>query len=138
MPQAADFIIEEPAPTNPFEMTAIRWTGIAQYRKDGSPGNQVHVKGVVTYQKQGEVELFLQDATGGLQVKSTLTEAVAPGQVVEAVGFPAVEKFPAGAGKMRVSQNNRTKGQFGTEGTAVADLQERIAPCGFCPLCAAD
>ncbi len=92
MPQAEDFIIQEPAPTNQFDMPTTPLDGIAQYRKEGSPGNQVHVKGVVTYQKQGD-ELFLQDATGGLQVKSTLTDAVTPGEVVDAVGFPAVENF---------------------------------------------
>lgn len=92
IPQPADFIIEEPAPANPFDDPPIPLNSIAQYRKDNSPGNQVHVKGVVTYQRKGE-DLFLQDATGGLQVKSKLAQAVVPGEVVEAVGFPAVENF---------------------------------------------
>jgi signal transduction histidine kinase len=92
IPQLSDFIIEEPAPANPFDQPTMPLNGIAQYRKDGSPGNQVHIKGVVTYQRRGE-DLFLQDATGGLQVKSKLAAAVVPGQVVEAVGFPAVENF---------------------------------------------
>jgi len=92
VPQLADFVIEEPAPTNVFELPTIALDGIAKYRKDDSPGNQVHVKGIVTYQRKGE-DLFLQDATGGLQVKSKLTNSVAPGDVVEAVGFPAVENF---------------------------------------------
>jgi len=92
IPQPADFIIEEPAPANPFDDPPIPLNSIAQYRKDNSPGNQVHVKGVVTYQRKCE-DLFLQDATGGLQVKSKLAQAVVPGEVVEAVGFPAVENF---------------------------------------------
>jgi signal transduction histidine kinase len=92
IPQLADFIIEEPAPANPFDDPPVPLNSIAQYRKDRSPGNQVHVKGVVTYQRKGE-DLFLQDATGGLQVKSQLPQAVVPGEVVEAVGFPAVENF---------------------------------------------
>jgi signal transduction histidine kinase len=91
-PQAADFIITEPAPANLFAEPLTPLNGIAQYRKDTSPGNQVHIKGVVTYQRPGE-DLFLQDDTGGLQVKSKLAAAVVPGQVVEAVGFPAVENF---------------------------------------------
>ena len=92
IPQPADLIIEEPAPARPFDQPAIPLNGIAQYRKDSSPGNQVHVKGVVTYQRKGE-DLFLQDATGGLQVKSRTTESFSPGETVEAVGFPAVENF---------------------------------------------
>ena len=92
IPQLADFIVEEPAPANLFDQPLIPLNSIAQYRKDRSPGNQVHVKGVVTYQRKGE-DLFLQDATGGLQVKSKLAESVSPGEAVEAVGFPAVENF---------------------------------------------
>jgi signal transduction histidine kinase len=92
IPQLADFLIEEPAPSNVFDSPTMPLNGIAQYRSDTLPGNQVHIKGVVTYQRKGE-DLFLQDDTGGLQVKSTLTQAVVPGEVVEAVGFPAVENF---------------------------------------------
>ena len=65
---------------------------IAQYRYDPPPGYQVHVRGVVAYQRKGD-SLFLQDDTGGLQIKTQVTNAVVPGEVVEAVGFPAVENF---------------------------------------------
>ncbi|MGH7990871.1 MAG: sensor histidine kinase, partial [Limisphaerales bacterium] len=37
--------------------------------------------------------LFLQDNTGGLQVKSTQDVTFSPGDVIEAVGFPGVENF---------------------------------------------
>ncbi|MBW8864829.1 MAG: hypothetical protein JF609_07885 [Verrucomicrobia bacterium] len=92
IPQLADIIIDEPAPSDPFEDPVIPLNGIAQFRKDRSPDNQVHVKGVVTYQRKGE-DLFLRDDTGGLQVKTKLAGAVVPGDVVEAVGFPAVENY---------------------------------------------
>jgi len=88
----ADFIIEEPAPANPYNGPLAPLNAIAQYRRDRSPGGQVHVEGVVTYQRKGQ-DLFLQDASGGLQVKSKLTVPVFPGDIVEAVGFPAVENF---------------------------------------------
>ena len=92
MPQCADFLIEEPAPTNIFDSPATPLSSIAQYRKDTRLGNRVHVKGIVTFQRNGE-DLFLQDGAGGLEVKSTLTNPVVPGEVVDAVGFPAVENF---------------------------------------------
>jgi signal transduction histidine kinase len=92
VPRLDDFIIEEAAPANPFDEPLIPLNGIAQFRKDRSPGNQVHVKGVVTFQRKGE-DIFLQDDTGGLQVKTRLDAAVTPGEVIEAVGFPAVENF---------------------------------------------
>ncbi|MGH7950773.1 MAG: histidine kinase [Limisphaerales bacterium] len=92
VPQLADLIVEEAAPQNPFNDPLIPLNGIAQYHEGRSPDSEVHVKGVVTYQRKGQ-DLFLQDATGGLQVKTKLTNAVTPGEVVEAVGFPAVENF---------------------------------------------
>ena len=92
VPLAEDFIIEQPAPANPFDQPIIPLNAIAQYRKNRLPASQVHVKGVVTFQRKGE-DLFLQDASGGLQVKSKLDQSVIPGQVVEAVGFPAVENY---------------------------------------------
>jgi signal transduction histidine kinase len=92
VPRAADFILEQAAPGDPYAEPLAALNAIAQYRKNRQPGSEVHVKGVVTFQRKGE-DLFLQDLTGGLQVKSKLDSSVAQGQVVEAVGFPAVENF---------------------------------------------
>jgi signal transduction histidine kinase len=90
--QSADFIIEEAASVNPYDQPLAPLNAIAQYRRDRLANGQVHVKGVVTYQRKGQ-DLFLQDASGGLQVKSKLAVSVSPGDVVEAVGFPAVENY---------------------------------------------
>jgi len=92
IPQLEDAIIEEAAPVDPFADPLTPLNSIAQFRKDRSPGNQVHVKGVVTFQRQGE-DIFIQDATSGLQVKTKLAGAVVPGEVIEAVGFPSVENY---------------------------------------------
>lgn len=87
-----DLTVLEPAPPDPFNAPLMPLRGIAQYRKDRLPSDQVHVRGMVTYQRKGE-DLFLADETGGLEVKSQSTESLAPGDEVEAVGFPAVENF---------------------------------------------
>jgi signal transduction histidine kinase len=92
VPQLEDFSVLQPAPTNLFDEPLIPLNDVAQYRSDSSPANLVHVKGIVTYQRPGE-DLFLQDSTGGLQIKSRLDQPLSPGDVVEAVGFPAVENF---------------------------------------------
>ena len=92
VPQTSDFTIEQAAPANSYDEPITPLNAIAQYRRDRQSGSQVHVKGVVTFQRKGE-DIFLQDASGGLQVKSKLNESVAKGDVVEAVGFPAVENF---------------------------------------------
>ncbi|HTR40818.1 MAG TPA: histidine kinase [Pseudomonadales bacterium] len=90
--QPDDFIVEEAASVNPYDQPLAPLNAIAQYRRDRLANGQVHVKGVVTYQRIGQ-DLFLQDATGGLQVKSKLAVPVLPGDVVEAVGFPAVDNY---------------------------------------------
>ncbi len=90
--EVADFIIEKPELTNPFEEPVLPLNNIAQYRKDSTPGKRVHVKGAVTYQRLGQ-DIFLNDDTGGLHVKSHQTNTFAPGEVIEAVGFPDLENF---------------------------------------------
>ncbi|MGH7989011.1 MAG: hypothetical protein ACREDS_02290, partial [Limisphaerales bacterium] len=47
-PLATGFIVEKPAAADPFKEPLTPLNGIAQYRKDRSLGNRVHVKGVVT------------------------------------------------------------------------------------------
>lgn len=92
VPRTADFIVEQAAPGDPFADPLTPLNAIAQYRKNRQPGSQVHVKGIVTYQRKGQ-DLFLQDPSGGLQVITRSDESLAQGEVVEAVGFPAVENF---------------------------------------------
>jgi signal transduction histidine kinase len=133
IPQLADFIIEEPAPANAFAETLLPLNGIAQYRKDRLPGNQVHVKGVVTYQRKGE-DLFLQDATGGLQVKSKLTETVSPGDVIEAVGFPAVENFLPVLEDAVFRKTTETQTNLEPKTTTVAELQKGLHHADFITL----
>ncbi len=90
VPHLSDLVVKQPAPANLFSAPLTPLNGIAQYRKDSPP--EVHVKGVVTFQRRGE-DLFLEDDSGGLQVQSTQDLAVQPGDVVEAVGFPAFQNF---------------------------------------------
>ena len=92
VPLSSDFIVEKTEPVNPFEEAVLPLNAIAQYHKGLLPGKRVRVKGVVTLQRPGE-GLFLQDDTGGLQVKSRQPQNFAAGDVVEAVGFPDFEHF---------------------------------------------
>lgn len=92
VPQVEDFEIVKPEPGDPFAEEIIPLDSLAQYRSGHEIGQRVHVQGIVTYQRPGE-DLFLQDATGGMQVRTRLREKVSPGDVVEAVGFPNFEQF---------------------------------------------
>jgi signal transduction histidine kinase len=92
IPFLTDFVVEKPAAQDPFREPLTPINNIGQYHKDPSPSYRVHVKGVVTYQQMG-ADVFIADTTGGLQIKSSQTLSLAPGDVVEAVGFPGVENF---------------------------------------------
>jgi signal transduction histidine kinase len=92
VPLPSDFIVEKVASGDPFESPLIPLDSLAQYRGQHELGNRIHVKGTVTYQRPGE-DLFLQDATSGMQIKSRQLGLLAPGEIVEAVGFPDFERF---------------------------------------------
>jgi signal transduction histidine kinase len=92
VPQRSDFIVEETEALNPFDESLLPLKSIAQYRRDLTPGKRVHVKGVVTLQRPGE-DLFLEDDTGGLHVRTRQSDQLAVGEVVEAVGFPDFDHY---------------------------------------------
>jgi len=92
IPLTNDFLVETMEAGNPFDQLPIPIATLAQYRREVAPGERVHVRGTVTCQRPGE-DLFLQDATGGLQIKSPQLETFAPGDVIEVVGFHTYENF---------------------------------------------
>jgi len=92
VPLESDVIIDHLPDATIFQEPFTPLNGIAQYRKNANPDGRIRVRGVVTYQRPGE-DIFLHDATGGLQVKCRDTNRYAPGEVVEAVGFPDLERF---------------------------------------------
>ena len=92
VPDLADFVVEQYELKNPFEQPVIPLNSIAQYRRNNYPGKRVHVRGTVTCQRPG-TDLFLEDNSGGLQIVTGQSQIFAPGDVVEAAGFPEVENF---------------------------------------------
>src|SRR5881394_2587211 len=91
MPQESDLIIEHlpSAPISELPLGSLR--SILQYHRNDSDELRIRVRGVVTYQRPGE-DIFLQDQTDGLQVKYRQTNRFAPGEIVEAVGFPVMDR----------------------------------------------
>jgi signal transduction histidine kinase len=92
VPSVKDFVIEKPSQLDPFNEPLALINNIAQYRAGSTVDDRVHVKGVVIYQRNGE-DIFIKDASGGLQIKSSEINPLAKGDVVEAVGFPGFENF---------------------------------------------
>jgi signal transduction histidine kinase len=91
-PVITDFSIVKLADSDPFQEPLTPINNIAQYRAGRSSADRVRVKGVLTYQRSGE-DLFIKDATGGLQIKSKEALSLSKGDVVEAVGFPEFDNF---------------------------------------------
>jgi signal transduction histidine kinase len=92
IPTLTDLMVEKPELANPFDKPLIPLNKLAQFRRDNSLAQRVHVRGVITLQKPGEY-VFLQDASGGLQVQNRQLAIFSPGEVVEAVGFPSFEYY---------------------------------------------
>jgi signal transduction histidine kinase len=92
VPFSTDCVVEKPAASNPFQEPLSPINNIGQYQAGRSLGYRVRVKGVVAYQRTGE-DIFIRDATSGLQIKSSQLLSLSPGDEVEAVGFPGVENF---------------------------------------------
>jgi signal transduction histidine kinase len=92
VPFATDFVVEKPAAPDPFQEPLTPVNNIAQYRSNRSSANRIHVEGVVIYQRKGQ-DLFIRDASGGLQIKSKEVTPLSKGDIVEAVGFPEFENF---------------------------------------------
>src|SRR6266705_193102 len=120
MPQESDFIIEHLPGTAISDLPLASLRGILQYHRHDSNELRIRVRGVVTYQRPG-VDIFLQDETDGLQVRYRHTNSFAPGEIVEAVGFPVMER------NLPVLQDallRRTKEPAGRIVSRAASIQE--------------
>jgi len=125
VPLSSDFIIERTEPMDPFQEPVLPLNAIAQYRKDFLPGKRVHVKGVVTLQRPGE-DLFLEDNTGGLHVKSRQLQNFTAGDAVEAVGFPDFEHFLPALEDAVFKRTNEPRAPAWPKKVSVSEIQDGL------------
>jgi len=125
VPQEADFIIDQLPDAAVSQEPLVPLNAIAQYRRSASPNARIRVKGVVTYQRSGK-DIFLHDETGGLQVKCRETNTLAPGEVVEAVGFPVVERLLPVLQDAILSRKNESEGPVVPQKVSVPVLLEGL------------
>ncbi len=92
MARESDFIVHRVPDTAVATLPCLSLNAIAQYRRADSPDARVRVRGVVTYQRPC-ADIFLHDSTGGLEIENDDTNLFAPGEIVEAVGFPALKNY---------------------------------------------
>ncbi len=86
VPTADDFVVEEPETSPPFAQPILPLGEIARYRPDVNRGGRIHVSGIVTCYRRG-LDLYIQDATGGLHLETNQVYRISPGDTIEAVGF---------------------------------------------------
>lgn len=75
-----------PPPADPFALPLQRIEEILRFTPTGFSGHRIRVRGVVTAQHPGR-NVWLQEGNRGLCVASQSEGALAPGDVIEAVGF---------------------------------------------------
>ena len=92
VPSLAQIKILEPAPSDPFAIATTRINAVATFDPDRFAGRRVKVLGVVTLRLTGQ-GFILQDATGGIRVLTRGTNELKLGDLVEAIGFPAIGNF---------------------------------------------
>jgi signal transduction histidine kinase len=84
--------VESAGPSNPFALPIRAVATLLRYSAIEPDGKRTRVRGAVTYQEPGKA-LFLQDETGGLQVKAQSAEVLSIGDLVDAAGLPLMGAY---------------------------------------------
>jgi PAS domain S-box-containing protein len=84
--------VEEAAGPDPWALDVSPMNSLMQFSPQKPSGHRIRVQGVVTVYRHGS-SLFLQDASGGVEVVLNHSIDVQPGGVVDAIGFPAVGQY---------------------------------------------
>jgi len=87
-----DVQVEETAQTGMAHFPLRHADSLLRFTPSASADQRIKVRGVVTFQQLGHA-LFIRDANQDLMVYSQQMLAVKPGDVVEALGFPALGEY---------------------------------------------
>ena len=90
----ADVTVLEPASDDPFAIETTPAVELLRFAPNGRAGHRVKVRGVITQQEPGSA-VYLRDGVQGLRVHTTTSEIFADGDIVEALGFPAMGTLSA-------------------------------------------
>ncbi|MBV9300645.1 MAG: response regulator [Acidobacteriaceae bacterium] len=92
-PSRANLTVQQWPVGDPFQTAPIRIDSLMLFpSRAGTHSRQrVHLRGVVTY-VQGP-SLYIWDGTGGIAMQGSGTAPLRPGDLVDAVGFPAVGSY---------------------------------------------
>jgi len=87
VPSLVDMKVDLPQSANPFACPTVPINSLLQFSPTKRLGHRVKVAGTVLQQRQGE--FFIKDNTEAICVYSSQNLPIAPGDRVEALGFPA-------------------------------------------------
>ena len=97
-----NFVVESPAPADPFASELRLARDILAYRPGPEAGHRVRVRGVVTCSRVDGL-MFVQDETSGVRVEIREKGlSVEPGSIVEVAGFarhPTLRTFGRAVGQ---------------------------------------
>jgi PAS domain S-box-containing protein len=93
-PSLATVTIEEPAPADPFSLPVRPINSLMRFTPGARFAHRVRVSGQVTLQWPGRW-LYIQDGSQGLFIPTVQTTPLKLGDVVDAVGFPAMGESSA-------------------------------------------
>jgi signal transduction histidine kinase/CheY-like chemotaxis protein len=85
-------VLERP-PDDPFLTPAVPVSNLLRFssNRDGQAHVRVHLRGVVTYAHGATI--YLSDSSGDIAVEQSKTKKVAPGDLIDAAGFPDVGSY---------------------------------------------
>ncbi len=86
-----DIEIQKRGASDPFALPTQNIADLLRFRPDVEWGHRVHLSGVVLY--QSGTQIYLRDRTDDLLVRTDHATALAPGDEIDAIGFPARGRF---------------------------------------------
>lgn len=92
LPRPADLVIESPGPENPFATTPVRPNSqLLQFAPHSPLGHRVKVAGTVIYAQDNTI--YIENESDGLCVQTREVGSLLPGDLMEALGFPAKGEY---------------------------------------------
>lgn len=89
--QSSDVDLLQPGPRDQFEAPLQTIPHLFGFHPGSASSHRVRVDGIATLQLQGNV--YVQQGSSGILVRTASAPKIIPGDVVEAVGFPAAGGF---------------------------------------------
>jgi PAS domain S-box-containing protein len=92
VPNLEQITVDRPAPADRYASPVLPISSLMQFSPANASGRRIHIRGIVTLRRPGS-GLFVQDETGGVSVETEQAGEASPGDLVDAIGFPAVGRY---------------------------------------------